>query len=188
MTTAKELRMSSDEMGRETFGFLIEVALTSEELAKNDARNAEVDIQIRDIKGQRAESNNRFKELLTGLTKEQTGLLERRSTGKAKVEIPCYQERDDRRGMMLTRRNDNGDIVDERALTAEERNESGDERQGNLFEGGARAPDPDAGDDDGDGQPSDADADAALDEYIAQSGSADSDDDDDGAGEAAPIN
>lgn len=181
----------TDIEGRESFNFAIDVTLTEDEINARLNRNAEIDRKILDIMADKAAANQGFNADLKMLRKEQVTLLESAKAGKAKLEVSCYQERDDRRGMMLTRRNDNGDIVDERALTAEERNESGDERQGNLFDGGARAPDPDAGDEEGDDQPGDADADAALDEYIAQGGGVsgageDFDGDDEAVGEASP--
>ncbi len=156
--------------GRESFKFAIDVTLTEDEINDRLERNAEIDRKILDIQAQKAMANQGYNGDLKLLRKEQVTLLESAKAGKAKLEVDCYQERDDRRGMMITRRNDNGDIVDERALTAEERGESVDERQGKLFDDANQAPDPDAVSADGDDEEfgGDADAEAALDEYVAE--------------------
>ena len=167
------------DQARETFKHAIDVMLTEDEINERLNRNADIDRQILTILGEKAAANQGFNADLKGLRKEQVTLLESAKAGKAKLDVECYQERDDRRGIMLTMRCDNGNIVDERALTAEERGESDDERQGKLFEGGAAAPDPDLAMADGDeDQAGDADAEAALDQYVAESADGDADDDD----------
>lgn len=161
---------------RETFGFPIEVTLTSEEKLENLDRIANIDRKILSLEGDKAAANQRFTEEFKALKKERLTRLEQDTAGKAKVEVECYQERDDRRGMMLTMRCDNGHIVDERALTAEEREV--DDRQGDLFAGGK--PDSAAGsadsDEEDEGQ-SDPDLENTLDEYNAQQNAAGADDD-----------
>lgn len=153
---------------RETFGFPIEVDLTDEEKLENLDRIANIDRKMLAIEGEKAAASARFNDELKGLRKERLTRLEQDTAGKCKMEVECYHERDDRRGIMLTMRCDNGHIVDERALTADERGAADDERQGELFDGGAR-PSADAGADDEDEPAGDADSEAALDEYLAQS-------------------
>lgn len=164
----------SDE--REIFGHLMDVDLSEDDLASKKNRLVAVDCEIIELNRSRAESASRFNEDLKTKRKEQTTLLESINAGKAKVEVSCYLERDERLGKVITRRQSDGEQVDERAMTAEERGETTDDRQGNLFEGGAR-PDLDAASDDEE-SPSDADADATLAEYIAQNGAGDPDDED----------
>lgn len=166
---------------RETFSHPIDVVLTEEEINAIKDRNMNIDRKRFEIMNEKAAANAAFGEELKALKKEQLALLEAETSGKAKREFQCYQERDDRRGMMLTMRCDNGDIVDERALTAEERDVP-DDRQGSLFDGSAPAGDIPS--DDEDDAPGDADADAVLSEYIAQGGAGDEEGDDD-AGEEA---
>lgn len=153
----------TDEV-RETFGHPIEVDLTDEEKEAKLNRNADIDRKMIEIKAEKAEANQGFNNDLKLLRKEQATLLEAITVGKAKIEIECYAERDERRGMMLTMRCDNGHIVDERALTAEER--SADDRQGNLFETTGTDVAASGGDDEEEGQ-SDPDLDNVLDEYEA---------------------
>ena len=119
-----------------------------------------------EIKAEKAEANQGFNNDLKLLRKEQVTLLEEITVGKAKMEVQCYQERDERRGIMLTMRCDNGHIVDERALTAEERGAAADERQGNLFETTGTDVAAGAGEDEEEG-PSDPDLESTLDEYEA---------------------
>jgi len=164
---------------RETFGHPIEVDLTDEEKEAKLNRNADIDRKMIEIKAEKAEANQGFNNDLKLLRKEQATLLEAITVGKAKVEVQCYQERDERRGMMLTMRCDNGHIVDERALTAEERGIAADERQGNLFDNDsdtdAGASQPDQEEEEG----GDADADAKLAKYLATGGGSDEADDPD---------
>jgi hypothetical protein len=157
---------------RETFGHEIQIDLSDEELAAGRKRNMQIDLEIDAIKERQSASNAVFKEELDILKREQKPLKEAEKTKKATIEIQCYHERDERRGIMLTMRCDNGEIVDERALTADERGAVEDERQGNLFDGGVPKLDAESGEDD---EPAgDADSEAALDEYLAQSGAGES--------------
>jgi hypothetical protein len=165
VTIIKGQNIMTDE-ARETFGHFIDVTLTEEEITAKLNRNADIDREILSIMGEKAAANSGFNADLKTLRKEQVTLLEAAKAGKAKLEIQCYNDRDDRRGMMLVRRKDNGEIVDERALTAEEREA---DRQGNLFEGpapDADAPTPDQEEEEG----GDTDAEAKLDEYLASGG------------------
>lgn len=154
---------------REVFKHPVEVALTDEEINARLNRNAEIDRKILEIQAEKAAANSGFNDDLKTLRKEQITLLESAKAGKATVEIDCYQERDDRRGNMLTLRCSDGSIVDERALTAEERNLV-DDRQGNLFEGNAAAPPSDL--DDEPEERGDEDTEKALAEYAAQNAAA----------------
>lgn len=159
--------MSDDD--RRTFGYLVDVTLTDLEIKAQLERNADIDRKMIEIKGQKALANSDFNGDLKVLRKEQETLLTSINTGKTKIEVQCYNEKDERRGMMLTMRADNGFIVDERALTADELRE---DRQGSLFDDGTGpTPAVEAGGDDQEEAP-DADAAASLEEYTRLQGQA----------------
>lgn len=151
---------------RNTFGHLIDVTLSEAEIKAQLERNADIDRKIIAVSGQKALAARGYNDDLKLLRKEQETLLSTISTGKTKLEVECYLERDDRRGIMFTLRNDNGEIVDQRALTADELNE---DRQGSLFEGDKKPAGPDdaSGDEDEEEQ-HDSDLDETLAAYQAQ--------------------
>lgn len=159
--------MSEEETAqRETFGHYIEEPLSAEEEAKLDHQVAALDREIISLESDKSFAAKQFGQQLKEKNKARNDILKVTTTKVKKVEYQCYNERDDRRGMILTRRADTGEIVDERAQTAEERNVP-DDRQGNLFEGNAAAAaeptDDDAEPEEGGGE----DTDAALAEYAA---------------------
>ncbi len=160
---------------RDIFKHPVEVELTDDEINARLNRNAEIDRKILEIQAEKAAANSGFNGDLKTLRKEQVTLLESAKAGTAKLEIDCYQERDDRRGIMLTMRCDNGNIVDERALTAEERGTTPEDRQGNLFEetvGSLAA----ATSDDEPEERGDEDTEKALEEYAAHNAASDNTD------------
>lgn len=168
------------QASRDTFGHHIDVPLSEAEIKARLERNMEVDQKMIDLKAEKTAANVQWNQELSDLRKEQAALITATKTGMTKIEIQCYHERDDRRGMMRTLRCDTGEMVDERALTAEERNE---DRQGKLFESNGRPPEDLAVPDEEEESEGDTDAQAALDEYaaerakVAASGSGPSDDD-----------
>ncbi len=161
---SEEALATSDD----TFGHMIDVELDRDELDAKKNRLVAVDKEIDAIAAEKAKAVGEYNADLKDKRAERTTLLGVISSGSSKVEIICYNERDDRRGMMLTRRKDTGEVVDERALTAEERDETPNDRQGNLFDKPAAPQDLDE-DDDGEA-PADADTEAALEAYAAERG------------------
>lgn len=133
MTTRSKRSKKPMAEPRETFEHSIEIDLTDAELAAGRKRNMQIDIEIDAVKQRQAAANTVFKEELEVLKREQKPLKEAEKTKKAKVEVNCYSQRDTAGARMLTLRCDTDEIVDERALTAEEREA---DRQGGLFGGG----------------------------------------------------
>ena len=155
----------SDE--RKLFGFLVQVTLSQEELDAMKDREIEITRERFEVEREKTAASSQFSERLKTLKKEQLALLEAMASKVTKTEVECYHEKDERRGMMLTRRADNGFIVDERALTVDELNA---DRQGDLFDGNAAAPAPPSdeeftGDAAEQERPVDADAASALESY-----------------------
>lgn len=156
-----------DNEERQTFGHLMNVDLSDDEIKSQLERNADIDRKMLLIKAEKAAANSGFNEDLKTLRKEQVTLLESVSSGKTKVEVECYLDKDLRLNVMRTLRADNGEQVDERALTADELNE---DRQGSLFEGDKKPASPDdaSGGDEDEDEDGDEDTEATLAEYEAQ--------------------
>lgn len=123
---------------RETFMHLVEVAMSDEDTGAQKNRLVEVDRKILAVEAEKAGAVSDFNKELKDLRKERVAILDVIGTGKERKQIACYEERDDRRGHMLTRRVDTDEIVDERPLSASER-EPTDDRQGDLFANGEGA-------------------------------------------------
>lgn len=130
---------ASQTVPRETFMHMMEDSLSDEEtLAKKD-RLVDVDRKILEVEAEKAAAVSEFNKELKELRKERVTLLDVIGTGKVKREVECYEDRDDRRGHMLVRRLDTDEVVDERPLSASERDGDApaDERQGDLFANGS---------------------------------------------------
>src|SRR5690606_10655026 len=91
--------------------------------AKKHDRLAEVDREILNVSAEKADANGDFNKQLKELRKEQKAILDTLDTGKETIEVDCYEEVDEQRLEMLTKRADNDQILPEftRPLTAEER-------------------------------------------------------------------
>jgi hypothetical protein len=163
--------MSEEEaaLTRETFGHPITMKLEGVELERKNEDHVRVCNELEEIEGRKRAAMSGFNEELKLKRKQEISLRAMINSKSMQVEYQCYSERDDRRGMMLTRRSDTGEIVDERALTAEERKVA-DDRQGNLFEGPVAVA-PDAVDDEPE-ERGDEDTEKALAEYAAQNAAA----------------
>lgn len=105
----------------ETFLKTMEVDVTAEEQGERKDRLVVVDRKILSVKAEKASKSSDYAQEIKTLEKERLALLEAIGTGREKRDVKCYLERDDRRGMMLTKRVDNNAVIDERALTLEER-------------------------------------------------------------------
>jgi len=173
--------MSEEETtpaARETFGHPITMELGGADLERKNEEHIKVCNDLEEIEGRKRTAMSGFNEELKLKRKQEISLRAIINSKSMQVEVNAYSERDDRRGMMLTRRVDTGEVVDERALTAEERGQTPDDRQGNLFADKSAAP---ALPEDGSEpeEAADADAESALDGYAALQAESDDDDDSD---------
>lgn len=99
----------------------VEVEVSDEENTLRLVRLAEVDGNINTTEADKASRVSDFNSDLKQLRKERNKLLEAITTRREKREIECYQVPDERRGIMATIRKSDGKVIDERALTIEER-------------------------------------------------------------------
>jgi hypothetical protein len=106
-----------------TFKKEIIVDLPKENQQDKHERLAEVDRAILESAAAKAAANGEFNAELKELRKEQKTILDTLTTGKETIEVDCYEEIDERRLEILTRRVDTNDVLHEftRPMTAEER-------------------------------------------------------------------
>jgi hypothetical protein len=175
LNTQNEADMSEEESTtekRETFGHPIVMQLEGKELERKNEDHVKVCNELEEIEGRKRTAMSGFNEELKLKRKQEISLRAMINSKSMQVEVECYPERDDRRGMMLTRRVDTGEIVDERALTAEERGVN--DRQVEMFAVGQPAPAPADSDEEPEEERGDEDTENALSEYVAnQAGSGD---------------
>ena len=106
---------------RKTFPKKIAIHLTDRERDEAKNRLVVVDQEIHAIGDAKSRENSDFNSRLKDKRAEQRALLGAIETGSMEREIECYEVRDDRRGHMVTFRADSEEQVDERPLTADER-------------------------------------------------------------------
>jgi hypothetical protein len=106
-----------------TFRKEIVINVAKENQQERHERLAEVDRELLEVAAEKAAANGEFNGKLKALRKEQATILEVLQTGQEKVEVDCYEEIDEQRLEILTRRLDTNDVLHEftRPMTAEER-------------------------------------------------------------------
>lgn len=109
----------------ETFMQVVEVDLTPNEQDALKDKLVDCDKRMIAVEGEKAVAMSGFNQTLKNLRKERISLLDSIASGVGRREIACYEEREDATGRMLIKRVDNNEIVDERALTLEERDHIG---------------------------------------------------------------
>lgn len=99
----------------------VEVDVSDEEYTARLERLAAVDNSINDTEATKASRMSDFNAELKQLRKERGKLLDAIRSRREKQDVECYQVADERRGIMATIRKSDGAVIDERALTLEER-------------------------------------------------------------------
>jgi len=126
----------------DTYEELLDEALTEEDKAAKRERLETVDREIirleEEKKAAAKASNNKIKPLVA----ERESLLQALDSGTEKRHVEVYELFDDRLGKVEVRRVDTDAVIEERAMTAQEREDAAAERQGDLFDGGGSQPPP----------------------------------------------
>lgn len=132
----------------ETFMHTIEVDLSADEQLALKDQLVVVDNRMLDIEREKAAEMSGFNERLKTTRKERLTILEAIASGKGRRELACYEEREGETRMLI-KRVDTNEVIDERALTLDEREgkAESDERQPDLFD--HRAVGAGGGDEDG---------------------------------------
>lgn len=105
----------------ELFLRTIEHDITDEEnsLKKNDL--VALELKLDSVRLDKAKRASDFNAEIKQLNNQRSALLGTIQTGREKREVQCYEVADERRGIMAIIRNDTKEVVDERALTLDER-------------------------------------------------------------------
>jgi hypothetical protein len=105
----------------EIFLKTIEVEINDAESQKLLQDHLELELQIDAVRASRASEMAEYNSRLKELRQRRGELINSIHTKKEKRDVAVYNEADERRGIMLTKRADNHVVVDERALTLDER-------------------------------------------------------------------
>jgi hypothetical protein len=112
---------ANDEQAPEVFLRTIEVEVSDEENTLRLVRLAQVDGEINNTEAAKASRVSDYNAELKQLRKDRNKLLEAITSRREKRDVECYQRADERRGIMAIIRKSDGKVIDERALTIEER-------------------------------------------------------------------
>jgi len=129
---------------RETYEELVECPLTPEDQDAKRLRLETVDREIIRLEEEKKAASKVFVNQIKPLQAERESILEALDAGTEKRMVECYERRDDRLGKVEIRRVDTDEVVEERAMTIEEREAA---QQGDLFSSGGSSAPPPADDD-----------------------------------------
>ncbi len=131
---------------RDIYQEAVEITLTDEDRLTKLQRLAVVDAEVIRLEEEKKAAAKVFTNQIKPLEAEREGILKALADGTEKRMVDCYEDFDERLGNVYVRRVDTDEVVEERAMTAAEREESAERRQGNLFGDDTRdtdAPPPD---------------------------------------------
>lgn len=128
---------------RDTYEELVECELTDEDKAAKRERLEAVDREIIRLEEEKKAAAKVFTNQIKPLQAERESILEALDSGTEKRNVECYEHVDERLGKIEVRRVDTDAVVEERAMTAGERDDAAARRQGDLFAStGSSAPSP----------------------------------------------
>lgn len=107
----------------ETFTKELLVDITDEDKDGRKNRLADVVLELAEIDAKKAEAMSGFNKELKDKRKEMNALAAAIRTGQEKKELDCFERFDFRRNVVETRRSDTEEVIDERAMTMDERQE-----------------------------------------------------------------
>ena len=125
---------------RDTYEELIECELSEEDQAEKRKRLESVDREIIRLEEEKKAAAKVFTNQIKPLQAERESILQALDSGTEKRHVEVYEHYDDRLGKVEIRRVDTDAVVEERAMTAEERTRSA---QGDLFAARGSEPPPD---------------------------------------------
>lgn len=122
---------------RETYTELIECTLSEEERDEKRKRLEAVDRELIRLDVEKKAAAKVFTNQIKPLEAERDSILQALDAGTEKRQVEVYEHFDDRLGKVEVRRVDTDAVVEERAMTAQEREDSA---QGDLFASQGSAP------------------------------------------------
>lgn len=99
----------------------VEVDVSDEETTARTLRLVEVDRKINETEADKASRVSDFNGELKQLRKERNKLLDAITNRKEKRDVECYEQPDERRNIVFIVRASDGKVLDERAMTLEDR-------------------------------------------------------------------
>lgn len=120
----------------DTYDELIECDLSDEDKAHKRERLETVDREIIRLEEEKKAAAKVFTNQIKPLQAERESILQALDSGTEKRHVAVYEHFDERLGKVEVRRVDTDAVVEERAMTREEREELDGRRQGDLFDGG----------------------------------------------------
>lgn len=125
----------------------VEVELTDEDKAARRIELESIDREIIRLEEQKKADNKVINGEIKVQKARKDGILAALDSGTEKRMVDCYEHFDERLGKVEVRRVDTDEVVTERAMTTQEREDSAAGRQGDLFaSSGSSVPPPDLGD------------------------------------------
>lgn len=124
----------------DTYTELLECELTEED---RDEKRKELESTDREIIRLEEEKKAEAKiknNLINPLKAKREAILQALDSGTEKRHVEVYERIDERLGKVEVRRVDSDELVKERAMTSQERDEVAEERQGDLFASGGSEP------------------------------------------------
>lgn len=125
---------------QETYTELIECTLSEEERDDKRKHLESVDRELIRLEVEKKAAAKVFTNQIKPLEAERDTILQALDSGTEKRQVEVYERFDDRLGKVEVRRVDTDEVVEERAMTAQEREDSA---QGDLFASQGSAPPPD---------------------------------------------
>jgi hypothetical protein len=126
----------------DTYDELIECDLSDADKAHKRERLETVDREIIRLEEEKKAAAKVYVNQIKPLQAERESILQALDSGTEKRHVECYEHFDERLGKVEVRRVDTDAVVEERAMTAAEREDLAEERQGDLFDGGGSEPPP----------------------------------------------
>jgi hypothetical protein len=127
---------------RETYEELVEVKLSAEDIVSKHERLETVDRELVRLDTEKKAAAKVFTNQIKPLQAERESILDALAAGTEKRHVEVYEHFDERLGKVEVRRVDTDEVIEERAMTAQEREDAALARQGDLFDGGGSQPPP----------------------------------------------
>lgn len=126
---------------RDTYEESIECELTDEDRDAKRQRLESVDRELIRLIEEKKAAAKVFTNQIKPLEAERESILQALDSGTEKRMVECYEHFDERLGKVEVRRVDTDAVVEERAMTAAERDDVAAKKQGDLFGDDDTAPD-----------------------------------------------
>lgn len=133
---------ANDAIQHDTYTEQIDCKLSDEDAAEKRKRLEDVDREIIRLEEEKKAAAKVSTNKIKPLQAERESILQALDSGTEKKQVEVYELVVEALGKIEVRRVDTDEMVDERAMTASERDDAAAARQGDLFDGGGSQPPP----------------------------------------------